>query len=68
MRAKRATTTWQTQKTKRSERFSHPFILPRPFTMVKTRIACYFDIPRGDNTADYQNFVDVSGRACRSSW
>jgi hypothetical protein len=28
--------------------------------MVKTRIACYFDVPRGDNNEDYHNFVDVS--------
>jgi hypothetical protein len=27
--------------------------------MVKTRIACYFDIPRADNKSDYHNFVDV---------
>lgn len=27
--------------------------------MVKTRIACYFDVPRADNRSDYHNFVDV---------
>ena len=27
--------------------------------MVKTRIACYFDVPRADNRTDYHNFVDV---------
>ena len=26
---------------------------------MKTRIACYFDVPRSDNQRDYANYVDV---------
>jgi len=26
---------------------------------MRTRIACYFDVPRDDNQADYANYVDV---------
>ena len=35
--------------------------------MVKTRIACYFDVPRADNRSDYHNFVDVRSRPTRLS-
>ena len=29
------------------------------FITMRTRIACYFDVPRDDNQADYANYVDV---------
>jgi len=40
-------------------RFSHSSARVSPAAMVKTRIACYFDVPRADNRSDYHNFVDV---------
>ena len=40
-------------------RFSHSSAHVSPAAMVKTRIACYFDVPRADNRSDYHNFVDV---------
>jgi hypothetical protein len=36
-----------------------PRASPKQPAMVKTRIACYFDVPRADNRSDYHNFVDV---------
>jgi hypothetical protein len=29
---------------------------------MRTRIACYFDVPRSDNQADFANYVDVRAR------
>ena len=29
---------------------------------MRTRIACYFDVPRADNQADFANYVDVRAR------
>ena len=33
---------------------------------MKTRIACYFDVPRPDNRQDDINWVDVRARTHRS--
>ena len=74
MNGKTRSVSGQSKKTLGNPRaFSHRQSFPRTQRTarddddkMKTRIACYFDVPRPDNRQDDINWVDVRARTHRS--